>query len=146
MKFKQAYLEFSRFSEYGSSLSLLLARVVVAYGFYQPAMMKWQDMHSVSQWFASLGIPFPTLGAYLAGTAEIVGVILLMLGLFTRLISIPLIIVMMVAIVTVHLENGFSAGNNGFEIPLYYASFLFLFLTHGAGRFSLDRILLDGKK
>lgn len=139
------YLEFSRFSEYGKSLSLLLARFSVAYGFYGPAMMKWNDIHSVAQWFGSMGIPLPTLSAYLAASTEIVGVIFLTLGLLTRIISIPLIIVMLVAIFTVHLSNGFNAGDNGFEIPLYYLLFLFIFFAHGAGKFSLDRIIF-GKK
>ena len=142
---KSIYLEFSRLSEYLKSLSLLLARVIVAYGFYEPAMMKWSDIHSVAEWFGSMGIPFPTLNAYMAATTEITGVVLLTLGLFTRIISIPLIVVMIVAIVTVHLGNGFSAGNNGFEIPLYYMLFLLLFVSHGAGKFSVDRLIFGEK-
>ncbi len=145
MYLKNIYLEFSRLSEYFKSLSLLIARILVAYGFYEPAMMKWQDMKSVAEWFGSMGIPFPTLNAYMAASTEITGVVLLTLGLFTRLISMPLIIVMIVAIVTVHLGNGFSAGDNGFEIPLYYMSFLLIFFSHGAGRFSLDHIIFGEK-
>jgi len=125
----------------GQSLALLLARVVVAYGFYEPAMQKWSDIDSVATWFGSIGIPLPTLNAYMAATTEIVGVVLLTLGLFTRLISIPLMVVMVVAIVTVHLPNGFSAGENGFEIPLYYMLFLGIFASFGAGKFSLDHLL-----
>jgi len=118
MLFKNIYMEFSRLSEYGKSLALLFARVVVAYGFYEPAMMKWKDIGSVAEWFGSMGIPFPTLNAYMAASTEVLGVVLLTLGLLTRAISIPLIVVMIVAIVTVHLPHGFSAGDNGFEIPL----------------------------
>ncbi|MEK6658377.1 MAG: DoxX family protein [Campylobacterota bacterium] len=146
MNCKQAYLEFSRLSEYAKPFALLLARLTVAYGFYGPAMTKWGDMASVANWFASLGIPFPTLNAYMAASTEITGVILLTLGLLTRLISLPLIVVMIVAIVTVHLPNGFSAGDNGFEIPLYYMLFLLIFVSHGAGKFSLDRLFFDEKK
>lgn len=145
MKCKQVYIEFSRLSEYGKSLSLLLARLVVAYGFYEPAMMKWQDISSVAEWFGSMGIPFPTLNAYLSASTEITGVILLTLGLLTRFISLPLIVVMIVAIITVHLPNGFSAGDNGYEIPLYYMLFLFIFVTNGAGKFSLDRLFFGEK-
>lgn len=134
------YLEFSRLGEYLKSLSLLLARIVVAYGFYEPAMMKWSDIGSVGEWFGSMGIPFPLLNAYLAASVEIGGVALLVLGFFTRLISIPLIIIMIVAIITVHLPHGFSAGDNGFEIPLYYILFLLIFISNGAGKFSLDRL------
>ena len=145
MNCKQTYMEFSRLSEYGKSLSLLFARLSMAYGFYEPAMMKWADINSVAQWFGSMGIPFPTLNAYMAASTEIVGVVLLTLGLFTRAISLPLIVVMIVAIVTVHLPHGFSAGDNGFEIPLYYMLFLFLFFTNGAGKFSLDRVIFGDK-
>lgn len=141
MNLKNSYLEFGRLSEYLQSLSLLLARLAVAYGFYEPAMMKWNDMASVAQWFDSMGIPFPTLNAYMAAATEISGVVLLTLGFLTRLISIPLIVVMIVAITTVHLQHGFNAGDNGFEIPLYYMLFLLIFLSHGAGKFSLDHIV-----
>jgi len=125
----------------GQSISLFFARIAVAYGFYDPAMQKWSDIGSVAGWFESMGIPFPTLNAYMAASTEILGVILLTLGLFTRLISIPLIVVMIVAIATVHLSHGFSAGDNGFEIPLYYMLFLALFASLGAGKLSLDYLL-----
>ena len=145
MLFKNIYMEFSRLSEYGKSLALLFARVTVAYGFYEPAMMKWKDIGSVAEWFGSMGIPFPTLNAYMAASTEVLGVVLLTLGLLTRAISIPLIVVMIVAIVTVHLPHGFSAGDNGFEIPLYYMLFLLVFFSHGAGKFSLDRFIFGEK-
>lgn len=138
---KEKYLKFSNMSEYLSSFSLLVARVAVAYGFYEPAMQKWGNIDNVAQWFGSMGIPFPLINAYMAATTEILGVILLTLGLLTRVISIPLIIIMIVAILTVHLPNGFSAGDNGFEIPLYYMLFLIIFLSHGAGKFSLDNLI-----
>ena len=125
----------------GQSVSLFLARLAVAYGFYEPAMMKWADIGAIADWFGSMGMPFPTLNAYMAATTEITGVVLLTLGLFTRLISIPLIVVMIVAIVTVHLPHGFAAGDNGFEIPLYYILFLALFASLGAGKLSLDYLL-----
>jgi len=128
------------------SLSLLLARLIVAYGFWEPAVNKWKDIGSVAEWFGSMGIPFPTLNAYMAASTEILGVVLLTLGLFTRLISIPLMVIMVVAIVTVHLAHGFSAGDNGFEIPLYYMLFLFIFVSHGAGKFSVDQILFGKEK
>jgi len=145
MLLKKMYTEFSRLSEYGKSLSLLVARLIVAYGFYEPAMMKWKDINSVAEWFGSMGMPFPTLNAYMAASTEITGVVLLTLGLLTRLISVPMIVIMIVAIFTVHIGNGFSAGNNGFEIPLYYMIFLLIFVSHGAGKFSLDRFIFGEK-
>lgn len=125
----------------GQSVSLLFARLAVAYGFYDPAMQKWSDISSVASWFDSIGIPFPTLNAYMAASTELLGVVLLVLGLFTRLISLPLMFVMIVAIMTVHLSHGFTAGDNGFEIPLYYMLFLALFASYGAGKISLDHLL-----
>ena len=116
-------------------------RWILAYGFYSPAMMKWKDINSIGEWFGSMGIPAPLLNAYLAATTEIVGVVLLALGLFTRIISIPLMVTMVVAIVTVHLSNGFEAGNNGYEIPLYYLIMLLTLVIYGGGKFSLDYLL-----
>ena len=53
---------------------------------------------------------------------------------------------MVVAIVTVHLGHGFEAGNNGFEIPLYYLIMLFTLLVYGSGKYSLDYLLSKNKK
>ena len=128
------------------SLALLMVRLVLAYGFYEPAKMKWSDIGAVAEWFGSLGLPLPTLQAYMAATTEAAGVFLLALGLFTRLISIPLMVVMVVAITMVHLPNGFQSGNNGFEIPLYYFIMLFILLTHGGGKISLDWLLSGSKE
>jgi len=120
---------------------LLAVRLVLAYGFYNPAIMKWQNIESIKEWFGQLGIPFPGLNAYLSASTEMAGVILLTLGLANRIISIPLIFVMIVAIVTVHIGNGFEAGNNGFEIPIYYILLLLVILIDGAGKYSLDYLI-----
>ena len=103
------------------------------------------NIQNVSSWFDTIGIPFPTLSVYIVASIEALGVILLVLGLLTRLVSIPLIIIMFVAIITVHYTNGFGAGDNGFEIPLYYMIFLIIFLSYGAGKFSLDNLLFSKK-
>jgi len=129
-----------------SDLPLLLIRLILAYGFYNPAMMKLRDINSIADWFNSINIPFPLVNAYLAAGTEISGVVLLTLGLFTRIISIPLMVTMVVAIVTVHWGNGFEAGDNGFEIPLYYLILLFTLIVYGSGRISLDHILFRKNK
>jgi putative oxidoreductase len=121
-------------------LALLLLRLVLAYGFFGPAIMKWENMTAIGDWFKSLGYPFPYLNAYLAGTTELLGVILLILGFGTRIITLLLIFVMFIAITTVHLKHGFEAGNNGFEIPLYYAVMLFALFAFGPGKYSLEAI------
>lgn len=132
---------FTPFFEKLQDLSLLFLRLVLAYGFYGPAMHKWDDISAVAEWFGTMGIPLPTLNAYMAASTELAGVVLLTLGLFTRLISIPLMVVMVVAITTVHLGNGFSSGDNGFEIPLYYMLMLFVLVAYGSGKFSVDQFL-----
>ncbi len=123
------------------SVPPLLFRLVLAYGFYSPAMMKWADIQSISGWFESMNYPFPVLNAYLAATIELAGVVLLALGLGTRIIAIPLIIVMLVAIFTVHIGNGFDAGDNGYEIPLYYILMLFYLFVNGPGKWSIDGLI-----
>lgn len=126
----------------GQDFSLLFLRLILAYGFYSPAMNKWADIDAVATWFGeSLGIPFPLLNAYMAASTEMAGVVLLVLGLGVRLIAFPLMVVMVVAITTVHLVNGFSSGDNGFEIPLYYLLMLFTLATHGGGKFGVDYFL-----
>lgn len=120
------------------SLPLFLLRIALAYGFYSTASVKWKDIHAVAEWFGTLGIPASTFNAYLAAGTETAGVLLLILGAGTRLISIPLIIIMLVAIKTVHWANGFEAGDNGFEIPLYYLLMLVTLFIFGAGKWSID--------
>jgi len=127
------------------SVSLLFLRLILAYGFYEPAKMKWNDIDAVAEWFGSMGLPLPTLNAYMAASTEALGVLLLTVGFATRLISIPLIVVMIVAILTVHLSNGFSSGDNGFEIPLYYMLMLLVLVSHGAGKFSVDNFINKDK-
>lgn len=128
-----------------NDLSLLLMRMVLAYGFYIPAKMKWADIPAITSWFESMNYPLPALNAYMAASTEALGVVLLALGLGTRIISIPLILVMLVAITTVHWGNGLNASDNGFEIPLYYILLLLVLMIHGSGKYSLDEIFRNKK-
>ncbi len=127
-------------------LPLLFIRAVLVYGFYSPALYKVSDFSGTAEWFASMGMPLPTLNAYLAGITEFSGVILLTLGLGTRIIAFPMIITMLVAIFTVHIDHGFSAANNGFEIPFYYIIFLFTLMVYGPGRLSVDHLISKRRK
>ena len=138
--------EMSVLFSYPKHLLILAARLLLAYGFTKPALLKLHDMHATSEWFASLHIPLPTFLAYLVTGLESVGIVLLILGLFTRPIALLLSFVMMGAMLFVHGAHGFSVAQNGIEIPLYYMLFLFLFVSYGPGRYSLDNFLLkDGK-
>lgn len=140
------YTEISRFGSLFADLSLLAIRLILAYGFYKPAMLKWSDMSAIEVWFRGMHYIFPNLSAYAAASSELAGIVLLALGLMTRLISVPLIIVMVVAITTVHWSYGFDASHNGFEIPLYYLLMLLFLLAKGPGRFSLDALLFKAER
>lgn len=74
---------------------------------------KLADFESTVAWFGNpdwgLGLPFPWLMAFLATSTELAGAVLLALGLATRWIAIPLMVTMVVAATTVHLENGWQA-------------------------------------
>ncbi len=127
-------------------LPLLIMRGFLVYGFYSPALYKVTDFGGTARWFDQLGIPLPTLNAYLAGITEMAGVILLTIGLGVRYITIPLIITMIVAIMTVHIDNGFSAAKNGVEIPVYFIVMLLTLMIYGPGKLSLDHLIKSRKK
>ena len=131
----------SRTLDFLKDIPLLAMRLVLAWGFWNPAMMKWKNIDGIADWFGQMGYPLPTLNAYMAATTELAGAVLLLLGIGTRLISIPLMVVMLVAIFTVHLANGFEAGSNGFEIPLYYLIMLLTLMVYGPGKYSVEGIL-----
>ncbi len=142
----KAYDRFSDSLSMAADLPLLFLRLILAYGFYKPAMMKLKDVNAIGGWFESMGYPMPYLNAYLATITEGLGVILLVLGLGTRIISVPLMIAMLVAIFTVHYVNGFNARDNGYEIPLYYLLMLFTLFVMGSGRLSVDYLIRSFRK
>jgi len=130
---------------YPKNLVMLAIRLILAYGFATPALLKINNLEDTVTWFDSMSIPLPMLSTYLVSSIETMGIILLFLGLFTRYISLLLSCVMLGAIFFVHIEHGFSVGNNGFEIPLYYLIFLVFLASFGAGKYSLDRVFFkDG--
>ncbi|SCA63842.1 Uncharacterized protein HI_1602 [Chlamydiales bacterium SCGC AG-110-M15] len=133
---KMCELTISFFEKF-SSLSSLFFRLILAYGFYEPAMKKLGNIEATAQWFDSMNFIYPIAMAWAAGLTEGFGVILLFFGLATRFISIPLMFVMVVAITTVHWDAGFNT-SGGYEIPVYYFLMLFSLFARGAGCFSLD--------
>lgn len=91
-------------------LGPLALRLFLVPVFWFAGMNKLDGFDGIVYWFGeSLGLPFPTLMAGLATGTEIIGAGLLLLGLATRWIAIPLIITMIVAIFTVHIDNGWQA-------------------------------------
>ncbi len=138
---KTLYRKFVQGMEKLHDLTLLLFRIILVIGFYSPAMMKVKNLEGVAEWFGSMSYPFPMVSAILAMTTEVLGIMLLTLGFGTRVIALPMMFVMVVAIFTTHISNGFAAGDNGFEIPLYYFLMLFALVVYGSGKFSLDYLL-----
>ena len=82
----------------------------------------------------NLGLPYPAVAAVLAGTAEFLGGISLITGIWMRFSIVPLLVTMGVAIVYVH-PNSFSMQENGMEYPLTLAGVLLGLLLTGPGSF-----------
>lgn len=94
-------------------LGPLVLRLYLAPVFWVAGMNKVSGFGNVVDWFGNsdwgLGLPVPWLMAALATAAEIGGAVLLLLGLATRWVTLPLIVTMLVAISAVHWENGWQA-------------------------------------
>ncbi len=130
-------------ANWASDWVMLFLRFVLAFGFYHPAVNKFKSLYATTEWFASMNYPLPKFTVILVGSIEFAGFFLLILGLLTRYITIPLMFIMLVAIFTVHLGNGFAAGDNGMEIPIYYLIMLLVLFTKGPGRFSIDEAVVE---
>ncbi|RLZ08458.1 DoxX family protein [Acinetobacter sp. 2JN-4] len=109
----QRYQKYLQHFRHFDGIVALALRIYLVPIFWMAGQNKLMHFNDTVEWFGNsdwgLGLPLPTLMAVLATSAELGGAILLALGLFTRLISIPLIITMIVAIITVHLPNGWQA-------------------------------------
>ena len=94
-------------------LGPLLLRLFLAPIMIQAGWTKYVGFENTVAWMGNpdwgLGLPFPTLMAALATAAELLGGIALLIGFATRWATIPLIVTMVVAITTVHWENGWLA-------------------------------------
>jgi uncharacterized membrane protein YphA (DoxX/SURF4 family) len=103
---------FSRL-QYLDGLAPLALRLYLVPVFWMAGTQKIAGMQSTIEWFGNpdwgLGLPFPEVLAYLAAYTEAIGALLLLLGLATRWISIPLMVTMLVAIFAVHWDQGWAA-------------------------------------
>jgi putative oxidoreductase len=99
------------------------------------------DISKTADLFAKVGIEPALPLAYVTGGVEFVGGLLLAFGLFTRIAAAAIVIMMLVAILTVHLANGYFWTSLGFEYPLMWGLFAFAFFLRGGGRYSLDRFI-----
>ncbi|MFW2372520.1 MAG: DoxX family protein [Gammaproteobacteria bacterium] len=94
-------------------LAPLLLRLYLAPIFWMAGTSKFASFESTVAWFGNpdwgLGLPLPALMAFLSATAETLGAFLLLFGLGVRWVSLPLMIIMIVAALTVHLQHGWQA-------------------------------------
>jgi putative oxidoreductase len=133
-----------------NSKTTILIRLMVGAVFLSEGIQKFlfPDIRGTGR-FEKIGLPSPEMLGPFVGTFEIVCGALLLLGLFTRLASIPLIIIMLVAILTTKAE---VLANEGFWVMMHGSrtdwsmllGSIFL-LIRGGGAWSVDRTLQDRK-
>jgi len=94
-------------------LAPLLLRIYLAPVMIQAGVTKLQAFDSTVDWFGNdewgLGLPVPGVMAGIVVLVELIGGVFLLMGFLTRIVSLPLIVVMLVAAITVHGENGWLA-------------------------------------
>ncbi|HET6607672.1 MAG TPA: DoxX family protein [Rhodopila sp.] len=131
-------------------------RLIVGYGFMEHGYAKLaRGADSFTTILHALGTPFPDLLSWATIIVELSGGLAVLVGALIPLVSIPMIIVLLVAIVTVHLPNGFSSikllsvdatgahfGQPGYETDLLYMAAIVSLVIGGSGPFALDRYLL----
>ena len=105
----------------------------------------WQKLFQmgipgVAGFFGQVGVPAPMAAATVVSLLELVGGALLIVGLFTRWVSIPLALDMLVAAVLVHLPAGFFAPN-GVELVFILLGGTLALALNGSGAFALDRLI-----
>jgi putative oxidoreductase len=145
--------------EFGSLLrpssgirSIVFIRIAVGLIFVTQGVLKFIDPHMGVTRFTRIGFPMPAFTAHFVGAFEIVCGLLVLVGLLTRLASIPLLIVILTAIATTKIPELFHPGQ-GFRFMVSDArtdfamtmSLLFL-ISVGAGPLSLDFRILERRK
>jgi putative oxidoreductase len=130
-------------------------RLIVGYGFMEHGYAKLaRGPEGFVHILAALGIPMPELAAWATILVELLGGLAVLVGALIPLASIPMIVVLLVEIVTVHLPNGFSSiklqsvtaggvhfGQPGYETDLLYMAALIALVFGGSGPLSLDRLI-----
>jgi putative oxidoreductase len=132
----------------GSSLHspfLLAVRLYWGWQFMQTGWGKLSDIGKVVGFFSDLGIPAPALNAYFVSALEFGGGILLILGLGSRLIALPLAVDMTVAYITADREALLSIFSNPDKFtaaaPYTFLVASLIVLIFGPGKYSLDALL-----
>ena len=97
-------------------------------------------LEGTGQWMDSIGLSPGYLMALLAGGTEFLGGLALIIGLLVRPASAALAFAMLIAIFSVHIQNGLFMSNNGYEFGLALLAASVSLLFSGAGRASVDRL------
>jgi len=138
------YKHFGKIASYAQSPFLLFVRLYWGWQFAQTGLGKLHNLPQITTYFASLNLPFPAFTAHFVAGVELIGGILLILGLLSRFTGLVLAINMMVAYWTadkVALQSIVSDPGKFYVADPY--TFLFaslMILIFGAGLFSLDRL------
>ncbi len=119
----------------------LLTRLFVGYFFFTSGWGKIHDLATFTTNFRGWGIPYPAFNAALSAYTECIGGALTIAGLGMRFVSIPMIINMTVAVLSVKLKEVSSLSDfANLDEPLYGLTYVWL-LFAGAGWVSLDGIV-----
>lgn len=135
----------SRHSAFGPVATLLI-RLMVGSVFLSEGIQKfvYPEALGVGR-FIKIGIPIPAFTAPFVGVVEIVCGLFLLIGIFTRLAAIPLIIDMLVAIATtkipILIQHGFWAAAHEARVDWCMLLGSLFLLVEGAGKWSLDHLL-----
>jgi putative oxidoreductase len=128
-------------------LGQLIIRVVLGITFFIHGLDKFQGgVENTAGWFESIGIP--GVVAYGVAVIELVGGIMLVLGLFSRVVSILFAVVMVGAIVKVKLAIGFLGNGQmaGYELDLAFLAMAVMLAITGSKAFALDQLIGKGKE
>src|SRR5881628_321377 len=119
-----------------------LARLCLGLVFFNSGWGKLHGLPDVIEYFRSLGIPAPEIQAPLAAGTEFICGLMLLLGLFTRIATVPLMVTMIVAILTAKKDEIEGISSLFTFIEYLYVLLLVYLGVNGPGPLSLDRVLL----
>jgi putative oxidoreductase len=128
--------------ERASFLAPLLLRVAIGVEFIQTGLGKVQHLDRITAYFVELHIPMPAFNAVLVGWSELLCGTAILLGLFTRLATIPLIVSMCVAMMTAQRDKVFTLDLFGLE-EFHYLVMCVAIAILGPGRIALDHFVAE---
>ena len=122
-----------------SFVPLTLIRVYLFFVFWYAGTGKLDNFDKFSGYLGTLGVPLPDILSWMVILTEAGGAALLLVGLFVRWMSLPLLIVMFFAGYLVHYQNGWAHEANGIEFAAIYSLMILTLLCFGGGKYlSLD--------